>query len=134
MLDRNALAKAVSADRRGDQLAESVLELLVLGDADGSTRFERRHRAATALRASPAGFGVELDDGAGLEVFDLAGRALNRAIAHVDDEVGFGEELAVAGDPWLAEDFAATREHVLYERTADVAAIDVKRGYLGAVW
>ena len=128
--DGDALTQHVAALRACGELSKAMLELLVLGDADRSSRFGRRHRAPTALRAARTGFWIEFDNGAWLEVFDLAGRAANGAVAHVDDEVSLAKQLSVAGDPGLAQDFAATREHILHEHTADVAAVDVKRSNL----
>ena len=92
MLDSNTFAERAAARWRCGQLAKSMLKLLVLGDADCSSCVRRSHRAARTLRASTARVRIELDDGAGLKVFDLPGGALDGAVAHVDDEVGFRDE------------------------------------------
>jgi len=71
MFHGNSLTEAFTALWSCDELAQAVLQRLVVGDADGATRGGRRHRARGAQRAAPAHFGVELHDGARLEALDL---------------------------------------------------------------
>src|SRR5260370_35631417 len=110
-----------------------MLELLVLGDTDRAAVLDRGHRATRAERAASADFRVELDDRAGGEVLDLSRGTANRLRAHIDLEVGFGEELSVARHPRLAEHERAASEDILNEGAADIATIDVQLADVTAV-
>src|ERR1700678_1990110 len=133
MLDGNSFAKTLATGWCCDKLAEAMLELFILCDADGAPVLNRGHRAARAHGTLRGDVRVELDDRARGEVLDLASGTANGLGAHIDLEVGLREELSVARHPRLAEHEGAALEHVLNKGAADVAAIDMEFPDVAAV-
>jgi len=96
VFDLHALAQTFAPLGGGDQLAESMLQLLVVGDGDGATVARGCRRAFRAERTSRAGRGIEFDDLARHEGFGLPGRACDGPRAHVDREIALAESRSVA--------------------------------------
>ena len=82
--------------------------------------------ASAAGGAASTDVSIEFYIGTEIEALDLAGRAGDGHVAHVDFEVGLGEELAVARHPGLAYDLATVGDYVGHDLARDVAAVDVQ--------
>jgi len=115
VLDRDSLAQLFAAGRRGSELSQTLLEKLVLGDGYGATSLRPGVGAFRPQRARSAGLDGKLDLGSEGDGLLFAGRAGDRAVAHVERECVFTEVLAVLGEPRTADDLAATRRaHPVY--------------------
>jgi hypothetical protein len=72
--------------------AELLLQSLVIAHRNGAAAARRSLRAFRPESARAAGFRIKFDDCTGLERFDFAGRAVNRAAADIDLEVPFAKQ------------------------------------------
>src|SRR2546428_262859 len=95
MLDIDALAHPLAADRSCDLLAQALLQMLVFADVDGAAAAWSRRGADRPRRTRATGVGGKLDDGAELEALDLPHRAGNRPRPHIELEIRFGKESGV---------------------------------------
>ena len=68
----------------------------------------------------------KLDLGSESDGLLLAGRARDRAVAHVERECVLAEVLAVLREPRTADDLAATRKDFVDDRRVDVGTVDVE--------
>src|SRR5215211_6041898 len=124
VFDHRALAQRAAPGGRLDLFAEPVLELFVLSNGHRASVAEFGGGALRAPWTSIADVGIEFDHGAEREAVHLAVRALNRAVADIEREGGFGKQAAVARRPRFADDRAAPGEYVIDERAVDVPTID----------
>ena len=91
MLDDDTFAETAAPNGRGDELAEAMLQTLVLGDSDGSAG-GGRHRALCTQAAAAADFRIEFHGRSRREGLGLPGRTGDREPTHVDVEVLLGKE------------------------------------------
>jgi Glycosyl transferases group 1 len=128
MFNGNSFAQAFTADGSGHELAQLVLKQFIVGDGDSPSVARGCRGALGSQPASRTRLRVKFHVSAKVDGLDLASRTGDGPVAHVDLEIGLGEELAVARDPRLANDIPAIGEHVTDDRTGDVAAVDVHLG------
>src|SRR5216683_4810538 len=124
VFDYGALPQRRASGGRLDLFAETVLQLLVLGDRDGAAVPEFGGGALIAQRAAIADVGVELDNRAEREALHLSTRTFDRAVTEIQRKRGFGKQAAVVRLPGFAYDLAAAGEHVVHKGAVDVPAID----------
>src|SRR5438093_9776242 len=88
VFDYCALPQRRASRRRLDLFAETVLQLLVLGDRDGAAVPEFGGGAMIAQRAAIADVGVELDSRAEREALHLPARTFDRAVTEIQRKRG----------------------------------------------
>ena len=79
----------------GDPFAESLLELLIGGNAYGAAVACAGHGALGTLWAAMTCLRIELDDGTRTDGLEFAGRAEDGEVAQVEAEAGFGIGMAL---------------------------------------
>jgi len=122
------LAYALAPFCTGHQLAQSVLKEFVVCDGDCASTAGACCRALGSQSATCAQWRRKFYVSAKIDGFSLTGWAGDGPVAHVDLEIGLGEEFAVARDPRLADDVASVGEDVSNNRAGNVAAINVHLG------
>lgn len=122
------LAHLLPSLRGLDELAESLLQWLVLADADGPSGAGTRSCALLAQLASCTHGWVELRETARLDVLSMAAGACDGQLAHVEAEVRLGECTAmdVARHPRLRQHLTFLPQQLVDHGTVDVAAIDME--------
>jgi hypothetical protein len=133
VLNSDPLAYALTPFCTGHQLAQSVLKEFVVCDGDRASTAGACCRALGPQSATCAEWRRKFYVSAKVDGFSLAGWAGDGPVAHVDLEIGFGEEFAVARDPRLADDVASVGEHVSNDWAGNVAAINVHLGNSSAL-
>src|SRR5690606_11488217 len=124
VFDHGALAEFRAPRASSNELAQPVLDLLVVGDRDGPPAAFLRACALGTLWTAVTDLRVELDHGAERERLHLPGGALDRPVTHVEVEDRLRKHLAVARPPGLAYDAAAPGKNVVDERTVDEGSVD----------
>src|SRR5216110_105 len=116
VFDYGALPQRRASRRRLDLFAETVLQLLVLGDRDGAAVPEFGGGALIAQRAAIADVGVELDSRAEREALHLPARTFDRAVTEIQRKRGFGKQAAVVRLPGPAAPSPSSRRAWLLPR------------------